>query len=201
MAAFAKTMAPSILAGLLAACSTAPITVAPTAQLPPAPDTVVARPAPSRHLVDESPPCTVRLGVVNDIRPEPNDLGMMGMRAVHAADSVAWLKSALEVLKEDRRLLVDDNDKMPALVVNVDLVKAYILTMNTQKSANVVLRASYTRGGKDFGSDIARGRDTGANWANGEEEAQGALNRALVAAVWELDYEMVVRCRATAPPP
>lgn len=145
---------------------------------------------------ENAPGCVVRIADVRDLRTDPNDLGMMGLRVVKTADSVAWLRNALVPLEQDHRLHFIDDAKDGALVLRIELVKAYIMTMNTQKSANVVLRVALGRDGKDLGSDIARGRDTGANWVNGEDEAQGALNRALSAAVLELDQRIVDRCQA-----
>ena len=202
-----RAWVPGLLSGLLAACATTPITVAPTS-IPLMPshggpvDAAVPMPSSAPpasspqagRLVNDGPQCAVRLADVLDVRPNANDLGMMGMRAVHAADSVAWLKSALAALNQDRRLHIVDTDAEAQLVLRVELVKAYILTQNTQKSSNVVLRATFSRDGKEFDTQIARGRDEGANWAGGEEETQGSLNRAMVAAVWELDSAIAARC-------
>jgi hypothetical protein len=195
--------------GLLADCETTPITVpitvptkSATTHLPAkgeiarAPRHGSSNLPAARTAEDVSQPCTVQLAGVSDTRPDPNELGMMAMRVVRTEDSVSWVRTALDALAQDSRLAIVDDNKNAALVLNVELVKAYILTMNTQKSANVVLRASYKHEGKDLDSEIARGRDTGANWANGAEEAQGAIDRALSAAVSELDNEVVARCRA-----
>jgi hypothetical protein len=191
--------------GLLADCSTTPITVSSTstALFPPASGgiAVAPEPAPSRSSSalptnDGSEPCLVHLADVRDARPDPNDLGMMGLRVVRTADSLTWVQTALGPLKQDRRLLFVGDDKSAELVLKIELVKAYVMTMNTQKSANVVLRVGYDHEGKDLDAQIARGRDTGANWANGAGEAQGALDRALTAAVSELDDEIVARCHA-----
>ena len=171
----------------LPASSTAPVTVKASAAAGP----------PSHQLVDAGPQCAVRLADVRDVRPDPNDLGMMIGRAVHASDSVAWLRSALEILKQDSRLRLVEADGDAALVVRVELVKAYILVQNTQKSSNVVIRAVYSRNGQDFDTEIVRGRDEGANWVNGEDEAEGSLNRALSAAASELDNGIAAHCRPT----
>jgi hypothetical protein len=152
--------------------------------------------APVQHASDNVPQCSVHLGEVHDVRLDPNDLGMMGVRAVRTTDSVAWLQAALAALKQDHRLRFVDDAKDAQLVLRIDLVKAYIMTITTQKTSNVVLRVGYSRNGKDLDMQIARGRDTGGNWANGDEEAQGSLNRALVGAVSELDEDIVARCRA-----
>ena len=133
---------------------------------------------------------------MRDVRSDPGDLGMMGPRDVRTSDSAAWLAAALATMKQDPRLHFVDDDKDAEFALRIELVKAYVMTMTTQKSANIVLRASYSRGGKELDTQVARGRDTGTNWANGADEAQGALNRAMSAAISELDNDIVARCQA-----
>ena len=189
--------------GLLADCSTTPITVSPTstALLPPTSGRIAVasrrespRSSSALAMKGGSQPCTVHLVDVRDVRPDPNELGMMILRVVRTADSVAWVQTALGTMKQDPRLLFVGDDRNAPLVLKIELIKAYIITMNTQKSANIVLRVRYNHEGKDLDAQIARGRDTGANWVNGADEAQGALDRALSAAVSDLDNEIVARC-------
>jgi len=199
-----RAAALTVLSGLLAACTTKPITVDP-ASVPLLPHTsdapVMLKPAafaeqPSHAVIDAAALCAIRLADVRDVRPDPNDLGMMIGRAVHASDSAAWFRNAIETLKQDGHLRFVDTDADAQLVLRVELVKAYILVQNTQKSSNVVIRVVYSKGGTEFDTQIARGRDEGANWINGEDEAQGSLNRALLAAVGELDANISAHCRA-----
>lgn len=194
-----------VAAVLLAACSTDPITISPTSTtLLPAPTGQVVvgpqstpRGSPSAKPVNDGPRCAVHVADVRDVRLDPNDLGMAGQRYVQTVDSVAWLSGALSSMKNDPRLRFVDNDDDAEFTLRIELVKAYIMTITTQKSANVVLRANYSRNGTAIDTQIARGRDTGANWANGSEEVQGALNRALSAAVSELDNAIVTHCRSS----
>ena len=193
----------AIAGEILVGCSSAPISVAPssTPLLPQARGGTLVGPrlsdaASARRPVDASPPCPVHLVDVRDTRVDPDALGMMGLRAVRTADSAAWLQAGLATLKQDGRLRYADDAKDATFDLRIELVKAYVMTMNTQKTANVVLRASYSRDGKPLDAQIARGRDTGANWVNGDDEAQGALDRALAAAVVEIDSDIVTRCRA-----
>ncbi len=192
------------LFALASGCAKTPITVTPSS-VPLLPPSSTAPVSVHAETLAESAPhsetgagagCAIRLADVRDIRPNPNELGMMIGRAVRASDSVAWLRSALESLKRDGRLRFVDVDSDARFVLRVELVKAYILVQNTQKSSNVVLRAVYRRGDKDFDTQIARGSDVGANWVNGDEEAQSSLNRALAAAVAVLSHDIVAHCSA-----
>lgn len=145
----------------------------------------------------DRPPCAVYLADVRDIRVDPNDLGTMGGREITTPDSLAWLQTALAKLKQDPRLRFVDADKGAELVLRIELVKAYIMAITTEKSSNVVLRVGYSRDGKYLDTQIARGRDLGADWINGDDEVQGSLDRALTAAVWELGNDIVNRCDAS----
>jgi len=196
----------SMIAGsLLGSCATTPITVSSdsTQLLPSSSGTVSVAPGPANsgpafgQLPPGARPCAVHLADVVDLRTDPNDLGMMGLRDVRATDSTLWLKNAVAALSRDPRLRLVDDEKDASLIVRIELIKAYIMTMNTQKSANVVLRVGYRHAGRDdLDTEIARGRETGANWVNGADEAQGALNRALSAAVKDVDVAIVSRCQA-----
>lgn len=194
-----------VAAVLLSACSTDPITISSTSAplLPPPSGQVMVLPEPAPQgspsiepIVDGSR-CAVHLTDVIDVRPDPNDFGMVGQRSVRSPDSVAWLRAALSTLQQEARLRFVDDDRRAEITIRIELVKAYIMTMNTQKTANVVLRARYSRNGTAIDTQIARGRDTGVNWANGSDEVRGALNRALSAAVSELGNAIVIRCRAS----
>jgi hypothetical protein len=192
--------------GLIAACAAAPVadssTSTPLFPSSSGPGVAVPSSAASAQVsaqasAGDRPACAVYLADVRDVRVDPNDLGMMGGRAIKTPDSNAWLQAALTSLKQDPRLHFVDADKDAELVLRIELVKAYIMTITTEKSSNVVLRVGYSRDGKDIDTQIARGRDTGANWINGDDEAQGSLNRALTAAVWELGNDIVSRCDAS----
>jgi hypothetical protein len=189
--------------GMITACAAAPATATSTSipLFPQASGAPIVASAPSAQASGQASTgdrasCAVYLADVRDVRVDPNDLGMMGMRAIKTPDSDAWLQAALATLKKDPRLRFVDAGKDADLVLRIELVKAYVMTITTQKTSNVVLRVGYSRDDKELDTQIARGRDTGANWVNGDDEAQGSLNRALSAAVWELGNDIVNRCDA-----
>jgi hypothetical protein len=203
------SLAVSIAAScLVAACAATPITVSSTStpMMPSGSGQVTVAPTADtpdneskRIPAADGTNCVVHLTDVRDVRLNPDDLGMMGGRAVHTDNSIAWVQNALNALKQDSRLTFAAGDSNAQLTLRIELVKAYIMTLTTQKSSNVVVRISYTRNGKDFDSQIVRGRDESGNWANGADEAQGSLNRALASAVSQLGNDIVARCKTAIP--
>ena len=176
----------AIVAVILAGCTQTPIAVGPQ---PPEERTPHPR-------TDATPACTVRLAEVSDIRIDPASLGTMIGRPVRTSDSMAWFQSALSALKKDDRLRFVEDDRDAPLVLRVALAKAYIMPITTQKIAAVVIRVSYSRGGKDIDAQYVRGAETDANWINGDAEAIGALQRVLTQAVDALDSDILAHCRA-----
>lgn len=191
---------------LLAGCMNGPPIIMPTHSVsvsPPlsgtvegAPQSSSSGPGSQHFAADNSNRCAIHLADIHDTRPDPGSLGMMGGRAVKTEDSVAWVRAALSTLDQDRRLIVTDDVKTIRFSLRIELAKAYIMTITTQKSSNVVLRVSYSRDGQELDTQILRGRDTGGNWVNGENEARGSLNQALADAVHDLDEDIVAHCHA-----
>jgi len=120
-------------------------------------------------------------------------MGSISGRVVRAADSTAWLRSGLESLGRDGGItLVKAGD--PDLVLSADLLKAYVMSVTTAKSANVVLSVHTSRRGVSAPDQVYRGTDEGPNWIAGDDEAQGALNRALSQALVQVRGDLLKQC-------
>jgi hypothetical protein len=184
----------SIGSVLLAAC-TSPIALTPQYTPsgygpPPPPRETWAR----RPLVDAGPVCTIRLVDVADIRPDKTAMGTVGGRTVSETDSVAWLNAALRTLSRDPRVRFAPDGAHADLELRVRLIKAYIINITTAKSSNVVLRTSFERDGIVIDESVERGRDTGTNWASGEDETKDSLDSALSRAMDALDVDLIAHC-------
>jgi len=107
--------------------------------------------------------CRIHLGSVQDLRADKESLGSIGIRDVHATDMAAWLRSGLQSLNRDADIqLVDDSAQGASdLDLSADLLKAYILTITSDKSTTVVIRAHYSRNGSALGDQVYRGVSTG----------------------------------------
>jgi hypothetical protein len=136
--------------------------------------------------------CVVRLGQVSDSVDDPHVLGSIGGRPIHAADLDAWIRSGFDALKSDPRL--DVGDAANALVVDLEVLKAYTLSLTTEKSTNLVFRARFSGRGGDSAEQVYRGVDTAVNWNSGQGETQTSFDRALAQVLDQLDHDIVARC-------
>ncbi|QUD90043.1 hypothetical protein [Phenylobacterium montanum] len=155
----------------------------------------------SKAAPTKSPPppaaCLVRFGEVRDLRGDPGTMGEMLNRAVHVTDSATWVRSGLGALAADPHLsIAGDADPTADLVLDVDLVKAYLGSQNMAKTANVVLRVRWKRDGGPEDTSVYRGSMTSINWIGGEAEIRGAFNHALSNLTEDLHRDVLSRCAA-----
>ena len=176
-------------AAALAACSTAPIGL--SSQFDP----------PSRaSYASGKPPalpaelCRVQIAHFTDMRPDSQTMGAMGAHTVQA-DTGAWVRSGLESLARDSRIRFVGTASEADLSIDVELLKAYVMTITVDKASNVALRIRYSRNGAPQGDALYRGTDTDVNWANGDGETQETLNRALANLLEDVDRDLLARCK------
>jgi hypothetical protein len=138
--------------------------------------------------------CRVYIGDIADKRTDKDTMGLIGLRVVHGADPVAWLRSGLATLKRDRRIVLADSTSNSDLDLDVDILKAYVINITSDKSANVVVRVHYSRNGAAAGDRVIRGIETGWNWADGGDETQSAFDDALDDLLKTLDQDIAAHC-------
>jgi len=162
---------------------TGPVTLSPDFS-PRAPNASAAQPA--EHA------CRVRLAEFHDELTDPGTMGSIGFRPIRA-DTAAWVRSGLGTLARDPRIQFVDGGQAD-LDLNVSLLKAYMISITTEKSANVVLRIRYTRPDASSDEQVYRGVDTGLDWAGTTDETQGALDDALAEALASIQRDVLARC-------
>jgi hypothetical protein len=137
---------------------------------------------------------------VRDLREDTQAAGSFSGRFVHAEDAPAWLRSGLASLSRDPRLSVGDRrpDGGPGLVIGVDLLKVYMLSINSAKSANVVVRVHYDPASGQPADQVYRGAFTSTNWTGADSEARGAFDVALSKVLDDLGPDLLKRCAAVA---
>ncbi|HEX4302352.1 MAG TPA: hypothetical protein VHZ78_06135 [Rhizomicrobium sp.] len=140
------------------------------------------------------PVCRVALSGLHDQRVDPNAMGDIGGRMVHAADAPGWVRSGLQSLSRDPRIAVVDG--AADLTLDVDIVKAYSLSITMEKSITVVLRVRFAHGGSAPDEQVFRGVDTATNWVSGADETQIGFDDALRQIIEALDAQIVARCAA-----
>lgn len=143
--------------------------------------------------------CTIRVVEVVDARRAPEVLGMVSGRVVKSpADSTAWLKSILGGLDSRGFALTFDKNPGPTLenpvVVRVSLHSAWVTSVATNKTANVVLRVRAERAGKTAIDRDYRGGVTRMNWASTVGELQGLVDSAFTAALNDMAKDIHPLC-------
>jgi hypothetical protein len=142
----------------------------------------------------DGPACRVFIQGVRDLRPDNLSMGSVN-RPVLAADSAGWVRSGLQSLGRDRRIVVVSTAAGADLVLDAEILKAYIMAITTQKAANVVIRVRYSHNGIAQGDAIYRGAINDMNWINGDSETQDAFNDALEQVIGAIAADAVVRCK------
>ena len=143
--------------------------------------------------------CMVYLESVQDQRTDKNSMGNIGGRPVDADDMVQWLDSGLDTLSAsgfriDKATSVDDQ-----VVVDVTLLKAYMISMGLSKSANMVVRITYKRpDGSMLATQVYRGVDTSVDWVAGEGEMNSAFQRATKQMLDQVDTDLGGYCKSSS---
>lgn len=179
-----------LLTGLLFACTPPPPVELSTQFTPPH----HAGWAASANWPGGHPTCRIRLVAVRDQRLDPQAMGDIGGRLVHASDARGWVQSGLLTLTLDPRIEFVDDTARSNLVLDVDLVNAYMLSITMDRSVSVVLRVRYSRQNKLQDEQVYRGVDTGTNWNSGREETQDAFDSALAQVIEDIDRDVGTRC-------
>jgi hypothetical protein len=142
--------------------------------------------------------CRVRLESVADTRVDPHMMGTIAMRDIHVADSVAWFRSGIAALSRDPRLeITGDATTKDAIVLSVEIIKAYMLSQATAKSTNIVVRVRFSGRGGASAEQVYRGLDQDVNWWSSQDETQHAFDRAMANFLEALDTDLVARCNTS----
>jgi len=190
-----KLQAGMVLAcAALSACASTPITVSNS--FTPPMGWLATRHAPPKVA---PPACRIGLGAIRDTRIDPGSMGSIGYRTIRIADSTAWLRSGLLALNRDRRLVVADGTEKADIAVEVEVLKAYMMSITTSKTTAVILKLRTSRPGEQTVEQVYRGDDVGGNWNSGEGESQTAFDRALSVALLAIDRDLVARCAPAVP--
>lgn len=139
--------------------------------------------------------CRVRIASVRDTRGDPGSVGNLAGLAVHFTDTAGWVGSALDSLGRDPAIRIVTDGSEPDLVLDVEIVKTYVATITTEKTARVVLRVHASGQGVTARDAYYSGSDTSPNWIGSRAETEGALNDALTNAVRQIDRDVVTWCR------
>jgi hypothetical protein len=133
--------------------------------------------------------CPIKLEKYQDLR-RSKSLGTVAFTIVEN-DVEKWVKSAMAHYN-----IKETNDTNVSRI-EVSLVKAYIQSMLTSMSANVVLSVKqYDVDTGQYGKRmIFRGHDVSTNWNSGDGEISATLNQAISNALLKIKVSMRELCR------
>ncbi len=139
--------------------------------------------------------CNVFVSHLNDKRHSKKSFGTSYRYEKFANNVSEWIETGLLSIKPHHvyfKKLTNEND----LILDVDILKAYVHHKTVALNANVVIRVTYLNDGQTQ-SKLYRGMDTSINWADGSEDIEEGMNAAISEILDEMTIELNKRCRAT----
>jgi hypothetical protein len=139
-----------------------------------------------------------------DVRISREDLGVVGGRPFSGKDLPAWIDRAILKLGTEKFRISTGETQPPdaALMIRPRLIKAYVDSITTSKTAVIVIEAEIVRPDGTALTRHFRGQDAGANWGSGEGEVIESLRRALAvcSAKMRVEIEALLTAGQTARP-
>jgi hypothetical protein len=170
------------LCALLAACSTAPVTL--DGNYRPA-----KRTASRANVPAVVPTCDFHLANLEDRRPSTETLGVLaGGVVVRSEDFPAWLRSGFATVPG----YAPGPER--GIGLRVELLKAYLQSISTAKTAAIVVRVGYPGGEAGERKVIYRGENTSTNWSSSEAETRAALDAALAEVLGKVRADLSAAC-------
>ena len=199
-------MSPRAIAGVaaglaclvaLSGCENTPITLKPQFTPP------MGWLQPARRGAAKAPVAVCRIGLaaIRDSRLDPGSMGSIAYRTLRMPDSAVWFRAGFLALNRDPRLKLSEGRENADLVMEVEVVKAYVMSITSSKTATVIFRVRYSRQGTPLDEQIYRGDNVNWNWNSGEGESQSALDGTMADALRQIDRDALVRCARTWAPP
>ncbi len=172
-----------LLAGVLCACSTAPVVV---------PAKYTARPNQARAAGRQpAAPCPLVLSSLTDARADRSNLGFIAGREVRGDNFGDWVRSGVEA-----RLKAQKAAAVTPVTLDAELVKAYMNAVAATMSATIVMRVRMQRDGAVLDEKVYRGGSTSVNWGSGTGETMSELGLALGSLLDQVRADANAHCAA-----
>jgi hypothetical protein len=135
--------------------------------------------------------CAFSIQSVEDLRDD-KALGRVAFTRVDGDHFAAWFAEALKS--------VPGYQPQPAtLVMKVEILKAYIQSLATMKSANLVVRVHVAQHGHAPRTKLYRGVDNSTNWSSSEDEIQAAFDSAMAHLQRQMAADLATGCPRPRP--
>lgn len=185
----------------LGGCSTAPLSMGGAyAPLPPKPQpgSEYLKPERAKKPVVS---CEVYLEKIDDLRADKEHMGSVAGRPIHGVDMLTWLSTGLSTLDAAGYRMDSEPSQAANLVVDVELLKAYLESQSTSIASTIVVRVTYKRPDATvLGQQLYRGSDTSLNWANGDGEINTDFKLATADMLQKVQPDMGRYCASARQP-
>ncbi len=136
------------------------------------------------------PSCRFSVKAITDLRGHAG-LGTLVNTRVDGAGFAQWFAEGVAA--------VPGNTAAPGTApveLHIEVLKAYIQSLGTAKSANLVVKVSVTGEGAVPSAKTYRGVDASINWSNSESEVQAAFDAALASLRQQMSADAAGWCKA-----
>jgi len=134
------------------------------------------------------PSCRFSVKAVVDSRDQA-DLGSLFKTRVDGEGFAQWFADGIAS--------IPGHATTPAPVeLHIEVLKAYIQSLGTAKSANLVVKVKVAGDGAIPSTKTYRGVDASINWSNSESEVQAAFDAALASLRQQMSTDLAGWCKA-----
>lgn len=134
--------------------------------------------------------CRFSVKSIDDHRDQAS-LGTVGFTRVDGADFSRWFADGMAAMPGYSR-------EAAPLELRMEVLKAYIHSLGTLKSANIVVKVTAASDGVQHSTRTYRGVDGSLNWSSSESEIQAAFDRALGNLRQQMSAELAALCMRPA---
>ncbi|RQP25222.1 hypothetical protein [Piscinibacter terrae] len=135
-----------------------------------------------------APSCRFSVKAIDDKRDQA-DLGTVHTTRVGGEGFAQWFADGIAVMPGYSR-------EAAPVELRIEVVKAYIQSLGTLKSANLVVKVQVAGNGAVPGSKVYRGVDGSVNWSSSESEIQAAFDAAMTSLRQQLAADQAGWCKA-----
>jgi len=177
-----------VFLGLMVGCDTTP------AKLEFVPE---SRPQVSKAPATDKRP-HIRIEPLEDARPDSENLGSVAGRAFSSGQLKQLVESELQRIASGSFVVASTEAEPVVFVLRPKLLKAYVGSISTSKTAVIVLECGFRSPDGTTSSSVFRGQYQALNWSSGEDEVKRSLVQALNRCLEEVQSELFKRAGATS---
>jgi hypothetical protein len=150
------------------------------------------------------PRCNLIVHSIVDKRHGKDGFGALSYVDSYAESVPRWVRDGLAALSQAHYRVSFDETGSPAprqgqfLVIDVEILKAYLHTVVTAKSATLVLSVNYRPAGRPGQVRIYRSQKASVNWTASASEVEAAMNMAMTAILADIADDIALKCGTQA---